>query len=275
MILYPNAKVNIGLNIVARREDGFHNIETIFFPVKGLCDILEIVHIPNQEQKVRFSQTGLMLNEPSENNLCVKAYNLLSSYIELPTVAIHLHKQIPFGAGLGGGSSDGAFTLSGLNNISEKPLSKEKLLEVALKLGSDCPFFILNETCYASGRGEILNPIELSLSGYHILMVNPGIHINTSKAYSHSNPKPSVYNLQKTVFNSPEQWKGVVVNNFEKIVFALYPEIGIIKDKLYQMGAVYSAMSGSGSTVFGLFKSKPDYAEIFSDYYTFYQEINY
>ncbi len=274
MILYPNAKVNIGLNIVARREDGFHNIETIFFPVKGLCDILEIVHIPNQEQKIRFSQTGLMINEPSENNLCVKAYNLLSSYIELPPVAIHLHKQIPFGAGLGGGSSDGAFTLSGLNNISEKPLSKEKLLEVALKLGSDCPFFILNETCYASGRGEILNPIDLSLSGYHILMVNPGIHINTSKAYSHSNPKPSVYKLQQTIYDSPEQWKGVIVNDFEKIVFALYPEIGIIKDRLYQMGAIYSAMSGSGSTVFGLFKSKPDYAEIFSDYYTFCQEIN-
>jgi len=273
MILFPNAKINIGLNIVARRDDGFHNIETIFFPIRGLCDILEIIVSPNQEKKIEFAQTGLTLHEPNEINFCVKAYNLLSSFIDLPNVAIHLHKQIPFGAGLGGGSSDGAHTLFALNKLSENPLPLKRLSEVALKLGSDCPFFILNEPCYASGRGDILNLIKLNLSGYHILMVNPGIHINSSKAYSLSKPKPSVYKLQKSINKKMDQSKGMVVNDFEKVVFDLYPEIGIIKDTLYQLGAVYSAMSGSGSTVFGLFESKPDYNAVFSDYYTFYQTI--
>jgi len=273
MILFPNTKINIGLNIVARREDGYHNIETIYYPIKGLCDILEVAERFNSDQKVEFSQTGLMINEPYENNLCVKAYHLLSKYTELPPVSIHLHKQIPFGAGLGGGSADGALTLVALNNLSANPLSAEKLFEVALKLGSDCPFFILNEPSFGSGRGEILNPIELNLEGYHILLINPGLHINTSKAYSLSKPKPSVYKLQKSVVKSPSQWRGFVENDFEKVVFELYPEIGIIKDTLYQLGAVYSAMSGSGSTVFGLFESKPDYNSIFDGYFTFYQKL--
>ena len=273
MVLFPNAKINLGLNIVARREDGFHNIETIFYPVKGLCDILEIGLTSNSDERVEFSQTGLIINEPAENNLCVKAYNLLSSYNDLPEVAMHLHKQIPFGAGLGGGSSDGAHVLSALNTLSKNPLSTEKLLEVALKLGSDCPFFILNKPCFAAGRGELLSPIDMDLGGYHILLVNPGIHINTSKAYSQSTPKPSVYKLQKSVGKSPDQWRGFVENDFEKVVFELYPEIGAIKDTLYQIGAVYSAMSGSGSTVFGLFESKPDYDSVFNGYYTFYQKL--
>jgi len=273
MIVFPNAKVNIGLNIVARREDGFHNIETIFFPIYGLCDILEIVSSPEQETLITFTQSGLTLNEPDENNLCVKAFHLLRSYIDLPPVTIHLHKQIPFGAGLGGGSSDGSHTLSALNKLSTNPLSQERLLEVALELGSDCPFFILNKPCFAKGRGELLNPIDMNLTGYHILMVNPGLHINTGKAYSQSNPKPSVYKLPNSINNEPKDWRDTVTNDFEKIVFDLYPEIGMIKDNLYEMGAAYSAMSGSGSTVFGLFNSKPAYKSIFGDYYTFYQVL--
>jgi 4-diphosphocytidyl-2-C-methyl-D-erythritol kinase len=273
MIVFPNAKINLGLNIVARRDDGFHNIETIFFPVKGLCDILEIISAPEQEQQISFTQSGLTLNEPDEENLCVKAYHLLNTYIELPKVAIHLHKQIPFGAGLGGGSSDGAHTLAALNKLSKSPLSQEKLFEVALKLGSDCPFFIINTPCFAKGRGELLNPIDLNLSGYHILLVNPGLHINTSKAYSLSKPKPSVYKLPKSIGRDLKQWRDIVTNDFEKFVFDLYPEIGLIKDNLYEMGSVYSAMSGSGSTVFGLFESKPDYGSIFNGYYTFYQML--
>ena len=271
MIVFPNAKINIGLNIVSRREDGFHNIETIFFPVKGLCDILEVVPCPEQEKPIIFTQTGLTLNEPDENNLCVKAYHLLNTYNELPPVTIHLHKQIPFGAGLGGGSSDGAHTLVTLNNLSANPISQEKLLEVALELGSDCPFFVINSPCYATGRGEKLNPIALDLKGFHILMVNPGLHINTGKAYSQSKPKPSVYKFPTSIAKEPKLWRDIISNDFESIVFDLYPEIGLIKENLYDMGAIYSAMSGSGSTVFGIFKEKPIYDLLFSDYFTFYQ----
>lgn len=273
MIIFPNAKINIGLNIVARRSDGFHDIETIFFPIRGLCDILEVVSSTDQENAVEFSQTGLEINEPIENNLCVKAYNLLGSYIELPRVKIHLHKQIPFGAGLGGGSSDGAQILMILNKLSQTPLSTKKLSEISLKLGSDCPFFIQNSPCYATGRGENLESINLDLSGYHLLLVNPGIHINTGKAYSLSTPKPSIHKLPQSITTPIGSWKGVVVNDFEKVVFDLYPEIGAIKEGLYEMGAIYSAMSGSGSTVFGLFDSKPSYQHLMDEYYTFYQAL--
>lgn len=273
MIVFPNAKINIGLNIVARREDGFHNIETVFFPVKGLCDILEIVSSPKQEKPVVFTQTGLNLNEPDENNLCVKAYHLLNSYTELPPVSIHLHKQIPFGAGLGGGSSDGAHTLVALNNLSNKPLSQERLLELALKLGSDCPFFIHNSPCYATGRGEELVPLDIDLKDFHILLINPGLHINTGKAYTLSKPKPSIHKLPDSITKEPKLWRDIISNDFEKVVFDLYPEIGAIKNELYKMGAIYSAMSGSGSTVFGIFKEKPKYDLLFSNYFTFYQKI--
>ncbi|RPH30748.1 MAG: 4-(cytidine 5'-diphospho)-2-C-methyl-D-erythritol kinase [Bacteroidales bacterium] len=273
MIVFPNAKVNLGLNIVARRDDGFHNIETIFFPVNGLCDILEIVPFPEQKIPVVFTQTGLTLNEPDEKNLCVKAYHLLSTSIELPPVAIHLHKQIPFGAGLGGGSSDGAQTLVALNKLSDSPLSQEKLMEVALKLGSDCPFFIKNTPCYATGRGEELTTIDLNLKEFHILLINPGLHINTGKAYSFSSPMPPVHKLTNSIKKELTEWRNLIFNDFEKVVFDLYPEIGLIKDELYEMGAIYSAMSGSGSTVFGIFKERPSYDLQFSDYFTFYQKI--
>lgn len=273
MIVFPNAKINIGLNIVLRREDGFHNIETIFFPVRGLCDILEIIPSPEQEEPMLFTQSGLSLNEPDANNLCVKAYYLLKDFTDLPRVAIHLHKQIPFGAGLGGGSSDGAHTLVALNKLSTNPLPQERILELALKLGSDCPFFINNTPCYATGRGENLTPFDLNLKGWHILLINPGLHINTGKAYSLSIPKPSVHKLSKTILSDLIQWRDLISNDFERVVFDLYPEIGIIKDELYKMGAVYSAMSGSGSTVFGLFETKPNYESAFKDYYTFYQMV--
>lgn len=273
MVVFPNAKINIGLNIVERRNDGFHNIETVFYPVNGLCDILEVVEIHNQTEPILFTQTGLNLNEPEEKNLCVKAYHLLNSYTNLPHVKIHLHKQIPFGAGLGGGSSDGANVLSVLNSICPKPLSKEALIDVALKLGSDCPFFIFNSPCYAEGRGEQLTPVELNLAGYHILLVNPGLHINTGKAYALSNPKHALHKLTKSIKTSPLHWEGIVVNDFEKVVFDLYPEIGSIKAMLYEIGAVYSAMSGSGSTVFGIFNEKPTYDSMLQDYFTFYQKL--
>lgn len=273
MIVFPNAKINIGLNIVARREDGFHNIETVFYPVKGLCDILEIVPVPSQDSSITFKQTGLTLNEPDESNLCVKAYHLLKSYTELPPVTIHLHKQIPFGAGLGGGSSDGAHTLASLNGLSPKPLSKENLLELALQLGSDCPYFMYNTPCFAAGRGEMLSPINLDLSGLHIILVNPGLHVNTGKAYSLSKPKQPKESLNSLVHYNRSTWKNLIFNDFEEIVFGIHPEIGAIKDELYKMGAIYAAMSGSGSTAFGLFKEKPDFESRFSNYFTFHQRL--
>lgn len=273
MIVFPNAKINIGLNIVSRRNDGFHDIETIFYPIKGLCDILEIVPVPNQIDLINFRQTGLTLNEPDENNLCIKAYHLLNSYKELPPVTMHLHKQIPFGAGLGGGSSDGSHVLSLLNSISSNPLSKEKLSEIALQLGSDCPFFIYNSPCFATGRGEILSPIKLDLSGLHILLINPGLHVNTGKAYSLSNPKDPEKKLDSIIQSNRNDWRSLIFNDFEKVVFNIHPEIGAIKEELYSMGAVYAAMSGSGSTVFGLFTEKPDYTKIFSNYFVFCQKL--
>ncbi len=273
MITFPNAKINLGLNIVERRHDGFHNIETIFYPVKSLCDILEIVPSPKQESAISFNQTGLTLNEPDENNLCVKAYHLLNSYIDLPKVAVHLHKQIPFGAGLGGGSADGAFTLSMLNELSANPLSKDKLLEVALKLGSDCPFFIHNQPCFATGRGEMISPIDLDLSGLYILLVNPGLHVNTGKAYSLSKPKLPETSLNMLIKNDQKEWASSIKNDFEEVVFSIYPEISNIKENLYKMGAIYASMSGSGSTVFGLFTVEPVFESQFIKYFTHYQKL--
>lgn len=273
MITFPNAKINLGLNIVERREDGFHNIETVFYPVKSLCDILEIVPSPNQDVAISFNQTGLSLNEPDENNLCVKAYHLLNSYTELPKVAIHLHKQIPFGAGLGGGSADGAFSLVMLNELSPNPLSKDKLLEVALKLGSDCPFFIYNEPCFATGRGEMISPISLDLSELYILLVNPGLHVNTGKAYSLSKPKQPEKSLDILIKNATNLWVDSIKNDFEEVVFSIHPQIGNIKDNLYKMGAIYASMSGSGSTVFGLFNEKPAHESQFLEYFKHYHQL--
>lgn len=273
MIFFPYAKINIGLNVVERRDDGYHNIETVFFPVKGLCDILEITLNPTQTQPFVFSQSGLSIGGNPGENLCVRAYQLLSSQINLPRIAMHLHKQIPFGAGLGGGSSDGAVALSVLNRLSRKPLSEDKLHVLALTLGSDCPFFLRDAPCYAIGRGDCLQPVDITLTGYHILLVNPGIHINTGKAYSLIKPVTSINKLPDLVKKSMSDWQGYIVNDFEEVVFPLYPEIGELKARMLKMGAIYSAMSGSGSTVYGLFTSKPDYSRTFGDYYTFYQKL--
>ncbi len=273
MILYPNAKINIGLNIVARRPDGFHDIETIFLPIRGLCDILEVKPMAAQTEDFVFTQTGLKVDGPLESNLCFRAYELFRREVVLPRVAIHLHKQIPFGAGLGGGSSDGAFTLVALNSMASTPLPPGHLKELALSLGSDCPFFVENRPCYATGRGDRLTPIDIDLKGYHLLLVNPGIHINTGRAYALSTPQPSIHKLTRSVNQGVGAWKDYIFNDFEKVVLELYPEIAGLKDMMYEMGAEYAAMSGSGSTVFGLFKSKPVYEDVFTGLFTFYQEI--
>ncbi len=273
MILFPNAKVNLGLNIVRKRPDGYHDIETLFYPVKGLCDILEVVATDGEVNTIEFTQTGIGIDCDTENNLCVKAYRLLAQRYGMPHVRMHLHKLIPMGAGLGGGSADAAFALSALNTFLNKPLNPENLLSLALELGSDCPFFVHNTPAIGRGRGEQLEPISINLTGYWILLVNPGIHVSTREAYEGSNPKPWENPIGNIVNLPVSDWPNRLVNDFEKTVFPKYPLIERVKEELYSMGAVYASMSGSGSTVFGIFKSKPAIPDAFKEYFTHTSEM--
>lgn len=273
MISFPNAKVNVGLYITQKRPDGFHNIETVFLPIPNLCDILEIIPMPSQNRSLEFSHSGIQVGSDANDNLCVKAHRLISEATPLPNFAMHLHKQIPMGAGLGGGSADGAFALQMMNEIAERPLSESDLANLALRLGSDCPFFLTNKPSLGAGQGELLRPINLHLKGYYIALVNPAIHVNTGKAYSQSKPAPAKFNLEGLEELPIEQWKDHVENDFEKVVFPEYPLIKRIKDDLYSMGAIYASMSGSGSTVFGLFNHYPEIPNQFRSMFTHVSEL--
>ena len=273
MIVFPNCKINLGLHILNKREDGYHNLETVFYPVQ-LRDALEVVrrddgrqmtddthHSPltTHESSITFSSTGLTIAGDPETNLCIKAYRLLKEdFPALPPVQMHLHKAIPMGAGLGGGSADGAFALKLLDDKFQLGLSTQQLIDYALQLGSDCPFFILNKPCYATGRGEILESVELDLSAYHFAIVNPGIHVNTGWAFAQLNINGSARTDLKAIIQQPiETWKDQLINDFEEPVSKAHPEIGTIKQQLYDAGAVYASMTGSGSTVFGIFEKDP------------------
>jgi 4-diphosphocytidyl-2-C-methyl-D-erythritol kinase len=263
LIVFPDCKINLGLRILNKREDGFHNLETVFYPLP-LQEALEIIRNNDQDNKepIRFTLSGNAVDGNTQDNLCVKAYQLLKKdFPELPAVKMHLHKAIPMGAGLGGGSADAAFTLKLLNEKFQLSLSTEQLIHYSLQLGSDCPFFIINQPCYATGRGEMLEPISLSLSGYQLLLINPGIHVNTGWAFSQLNITASASdsvteqkNLKEIISQKPAAWRKELVNDFERPVFLKYPELNIIKEQLYQEGAIYAAMSGSGSSLFGLFE---------------------
>ena len=253
MVVFPNAKINIGLNITGKRADGYHDIESVFFPLK-IRDVLEINPSLNSPQEITYNQSGKIIEGDLASNLCIKAYYLLKrDYPSLQPINLHLHKAIPMGAGLGGGSSDGAFMLKLLNDVFELKIGEEKLIDYALQLGSDCPFFIKNTTCFASGRGEILDPIDLNLDNYKILVINPGIHVNTGWAFS----QITVQNNHQDLINKIKQpilhWKETIINDFEVPVFEKYPVIKNIKDSMYNHGALYTSMSGSGSSVYGLF----------------------
>ncbi|MBN2262347.1 MAG: 4-(cytidine 5'-diphospho)-2-C-methyl-D-erythritol kinase [Prolixibacteraceae bacterium] len=248
MILFPNAKINIGLEVLFKRNDGYHELETVFYPI-GLSDILEI----NPSTAFNFTQTGIDFGGCANDNIVVKAYHLLQQKHALPNVSIHLHKQIPVGAGLGGGSSDAAFTLKGLNELFALKLSTEKLEEYAAQLGSDCPFFIKNCPALALGRGENLTPINLNIEKYDLVLVKPPISVTTAEAYANIAPFIPEKSLVETIILPVNEWKGNIENRFEKTVFAAHPEIQKIKTSLYDLGAVYAAMSGSGSAVFALF----------------------
>lgn len=270
MLSFPNCKINLGLKILDKRNDGFHNLETVFYPLQ-LKDALEVIQSTDHSRKstVDFSASGIAVNGKPEDNLCIKAYELLKKdFSELPAVQIHLHKAIPTGAGLGGGSSDGAFILKLFNQKFNLGLSTEKLVDYALQLGSDCPFFIINKPCFATGRGEFIETISLDLSVYKFFIVNPGIHIKTKWAFdSLTGPRKGrrpdrSKSIKEIVAQPVETWKEELKNDFEESVFEIYPEIKKVKDDLYKSGAVYASMTGSGSSVYGIFHkyAQPDHA---------------
>ncbi|MEZ5104385.1 MAG: 4-(cytidine 5'-diphospho)-2-C-methyl-D-erythritol kinase [Draconibacterium sp.] len=252
MITFPNAKINIGLNVVSRRDDGYHNLETVFYPVQ-LADILEMV----PAERTELSNSGIAIDGNKEDNLIVKAYFLLKRDFLISPVKFHIHKIIPFGAGLGGGSADAAFALKMLNEYFNLQLSENQLENYASKLGADCPFFIHNKPVFATGIGNQFSPIQLDLSAYKIVIVKPEIAVNTAEAFRNIVPKQAEFSLIDLLKKPIEDWKELVTNDFETPVFKKYPQIKALKEVLYDLGALYSSMSGSGSAVYGIFRHLP------------------
>lgn len=253
MILFPNCKINLGLNILYRREDGYHALETCFYPIP-LRDALEVITLPNEQLSPQLFISGLAIAGDPNDNLCMKAWRLLKQdFPELPAVSIHLLKQIPAGAGLGGGSADGAFTLRLLNEKFHLNIPVEKLLHYAAQLGSDCPFFMVNQPAIATGRGELLEPFAPDLSRYSFLLVHPGIHINTGWAFSQITPHQPACNLKETLQLPVSQWKEKLVNDFEAAVCHHHPELQQVREKMYTAGAHFASMSGSGSCFYGIY----------------------
>lgn len=249
MIVFPNCKINLGLHILRRRPDGFHDLETVFYPIP-VTDALEVL----SANDLQFNSSGIAVPGNEEDNLCLKAWRLLKEdYPALPPVKIHLHKHIPIGAGLGGGSADAAFMLQLLNDKFQLGITPEQLIGYAARLGSDCAFFIRNTSCYATGRGELLEPLELNLGGYSFLLVYPGIHVNTGWAFSQITPREPEQNLRHSILQPVEEWGSLIHNDFEAPVFSAHPVLQGIKEKLYEAGAVYATMSGSGSAMVGIF----------------------
>jgi 4-diphosphocytidyl-2-C-methyl-D-erythritol kinase len=248
MILFPHAKINIGLHVLSNRADGYHNISSVFYPLKDCCDIIEIT--PSND--FYFETTGIEI--PKGENLCEKAYHLLKKDFSIPTVHIHLHKKIPIGAGLGGGSSDAAFTLRGLNSLFALDIREEQMKKYALKLGADCPFFIQDKPKYIEGIGEKMTNIDLDLSEYEIRLINPDIHISTKEAYAGISTQLPILPLKKLINTPIENWKGKIQNDFEKSIFNKHPQLREMKARLYSEGALYAAMSGSGSVLYGVFQ---------------------
>ncbi|MBQ6733151.1 MAG: 4-(cytidine 5'-diphospho)-2-C-methyl-D-erythritol kinase [Paludibacteraceae bacterium] len=251
MKIKANAKINIGLNVVSKRPDGYHNLETVFYPV-DMCDYLEIT--PATDDETTLQVKGIQVDSSMRDNLVYKAYMLLKQDFDIAAVNIVLEKNVPFGAGLGGGSSDAANTLKALNTMFSLGLTDEQLEQYAVRLGADCPFFIKNKPVYATGIGNEFHPIELDLSGYRIEVVKPDVNVSTAVAYRGIKPRPSDFNLLNINQLPLSEWKNCVKNDFEASVFPLFPEIKVLKEDMYRKGAVYAAMSGSGSAVFGIFK---------------------
>ena len=272
MISFPIAKINLGLNVVERRPDGYHNLETVFYPVP-IKDALEITPMDAQfpsPYDCDLKVTNISIEGDEQRNLVVRAYQLLKQdFPQLPRIHAHLYKAIPTQAGMGGGSSDCAYMIRLLNEQFQLGLSTQQMQDYATRLGADCPFFILSQPAYAEGIGELLEPITLALSQYWIAIVRPDIPVSTKEAFSLIHPHHPQKNCREIVMQPVETWREELVNDFEQSVFALHPEIGAIKERLYQLGAVYAAMSGSGSSVFGLFRQEIKIGELFPDMFTY------
>jgi 4-diphosphocytidyl-2-C-methyl-D-erythritol kinase len=253
MILFPPAKINLGLHILFKREDGFHELETVMTPIP-FTDILEILPAESFE----FKQSGIPIPGETSTNLCVKAYELMKLEYNIPPIFIHLKKIIPMGGGLGGGSADAAYVLTGINSLFNLKLSDSTLEELASRLGSDCPFFVKNTSQVAKGRGEILFPNALDLKGYFLKIINIGLHVGTKEAYAGAQFSTSSKTVSEIISQPISTWKNELTNDFEKTVFAIYPELNQVKEDFYSEGAIYAAMSGSGSTMFGIFDKKPN-----------------
>lgn len=256
MIAFPNCKINLGLNIIRKRADGYHDLETVFYPLP-FSDILEIVEDRSAHGNtgVRFTQTGNALPGPSATNLCIQAYDLLKTrFTDLPPVFLHLHKAIPAGAGLGGGSADASFTLKMLNTIFKLGLTEEELLILSLKLGSDCPFFIVNQPSFATALGEKLEPCAISLKDFRLLLVYPGIHVDTARAFAHIRPSHPEHAIKDLIQEPVETWRETIYNDFEPVIARQHKEISELKAILYRSGALYASMTGSGSSVYGIFR---------------------
>ncbi|PCJ24795.1 MAG: 4-(cytidine 5'-diphospho)-2-C-methyl-D-erythritol kinase [Flavobacteriales bacterium] len=249
MVVYPNAKINIGLNVVEKREDGFHSIESILYPVEELFDVLEIM----KHSQLEYTSTGVVIPGDIDSNLCVKAFQLIKNDFDIPNVKIHLQKNIPIGAGLGGGSSDASFMLKALNELFELALTTAQLISYAKKLGSDCAFFIENKPVYAFNKGDDFEMIDIDLSSYEIRIECPEIHIGTKEAYAGVIPVFSEVNLKKLIQQPIDEWKSSIKNDFEKSIFPKHSEIEELKQNMYLNGAIFASMTGSGSAVFGIF----------------------
>lgn len=275
MIVYPNAKINIGLNVVEKRPDGYHNLETVFYPI-GLQDILEIQELEGDVPACgyRLKVTGSVLDGSPEDNLVVRAFKLLKKDFDLPPVSIGLYKHIPTGAGLGGGSADAAFTVKTLNERFKLGLTTQQMEDYCTQLGADCPFFIQNKPMFAMGIGNVFQPIELNLKYKSLVLVKPDTFVSTKDAYAKVKVQHPEKQLPELLSQPIETWKDTVMNDFEASVFSKYPEIAAIKDRMYDLGAVYASMSGSGSSVFGIFEDPVDNVdEVFSGMFCRQREL--
>lgn len=249
MIVFPNCKINLGLHVTGKRPDGFHALETVFYPLP-INDALEVI----KAESLLFAASGIPVPGAVTDNLCLRAWHLLrADFPELPPVSIHLHKHIPMGAGLGGGSADAAFMLRLLNDKFKLGIDDARLGTYAAQLGSDCAFFINNQPCFATGRGEILSPCPISLKGYGFLVVYPDIHVNTAWAFGQIRPQTPALSLSEQILQPVDEWKHLISNDFEVPVFSAHPVLKQIKQRLYHLGAVYATMSGSGAAMVGIF----------------------
>ncbi|WP_423149384.1 4-(cytidine 5'-diphospho)-2-C-methyl-D-erythritol kinase [Rubrolithibacter danxiaensis] len=265
MISFPNAKINIGLNVISRRNDGYHDLETVFYPIR-IYDGLEIAEAP----ELSFETSGNEIPGFANENLCLKAYQLIKKDFDIPFVKIHLHKKIPIGAGLGGGSSDAAFLIRLINENFNLNLNREQMENYTRQLGADCTFFLHNKPVFAYGKGDKLEYLTLDLSSYFVVLVMPEVHVSTGEAYRGVKPHRPEQSLKELITLPVEEWKTYVKNDFEESVFKNHPEIRGVKAALYESGAVYASMSGSGSSVYGIFKEKTDLENLQKDCTVFF-----